>query len=420
MIVLQVGQCGIQVGQALFDQLQQEVPPARGAAWCPFPLNQFQQILVDTERKVWSARQHQAHQHALYDLHVVDHGVTGRGNNWGHGYIDATNVDATLETYRRVVEALPNNEGTLLLHSLAGGTGSGLGSSLCEHLREMDPKKVLISGCVTPFIGGETTLQHYNSLLALATLQGQVDMIHLFQNDTLQKDLQGGLGKGVAASGKGLFDRLNEQIAVHVLGMVLPRVPVQPNGMVARHVAPWSAWQTIQNVVPLPACKHAQLWSVRSAPSAPNTPQMASWPDLWHHLLRAFPVTEPRRSCMASELYVRGIQGSEYWQTHHAVLPSRLYMRLGHLGLLAPTFYASSLQGLRPTDTTRSATVCANTSDGPAYVANVLHRARTLYDSGAFLHWYERFLGSDTSATFEAAFDSLETVVQDYRTLLMR
>ena len=61
--------------------------------------------------------------------------------------------------------------GTIVLHSLTGGTGSGLGSHLVESIRDAYPLAHVMSVAIAPHISGDSPLQHYNSLLSLATLQ---------------------------------------------------------------------------------------------------------------------------------------------------------------------------------------------------------------------------------------------------------
>lgn len=53
---------------------------------------------------------------------------SGRGNNWAFGFFDEDGIQEIMESFRKIVEANYKYEGALILHSLAGGTGSGLGS----------------------------------------------------------------------------------------------------------------------------------------------------------------------------------------------------------------------------------------------------------------------------------------------------
>ena len=58
-----------------------------------------------------------------------------------------------------------------MIHSLIGGTGGGLGCSVLETIKEELPNIHVTSVTTSPFISGESPMQHYNSLLTLAWLQ---------------------------------------------------------------------------------------------------------------------------------------------------------------------------------------------------------------------------------------------------------
>ena len=62
-------------------------------------------------------------------------------------------------------------QGTIVVHSLTGGTGSGLGSRLVERIRDTYPLAHVMSVAVSPHSSGDSPLQHYNSLLSLSSLQ---------------------------------------------------------------------------------------------------------------------------------------------------------------------------------------------------------------------------------------------------------
>ena len=70
-------------------------------------------------------------------------------------------------------------EGTILIHSLTGGTGSGLGSRLLEEIRDAFPMAHVVSVAIAPHVSGDSPLQHYNSLLSLASLQRYI-LFHYF------------------------------------------------------------------------------------------------------------------------------------------------------------------------------------------------------------------------------------------------
>ena len=59
---------------------------------------------------------------------------SGRGNNWAHGYFceDGDLANKVMEAMRREAEMCDFYQGSFMMHSIAGGTGSGLGSKLTE------------------------------------------------------------------------------------------------------------------------------------------------------------------------------------------------------------------------------------------------------------------------------------------------
>lgn len=58
-----------------------------------------------------------------------------------------------------------------MIHSLIGGTGGGFTCSIVEGIKEEFPRILVTSVTTSPFVSGESPLQHYNELLTLAWLQ---------------------------------------------------------------------------------------------------------------------------------------------------------------------------------------------------------------------------------------------------------
>lgn len=54
--------------------------------------------------------------------------------------------------------------------SLAGGTGSGVGTYVTEMLRDLYPKTFIMNEVIAPYQSGEVIVQSYNALLTLAHL----------------------------------------------------------------------------------------------------------------------------------------------------------------------------------------------------------------------------------------------------------
>jgi tubulin gamma len=74
----------------------------------------------------------------------------------------------------------------MLTHSIAGGTGSGLGSYLLERLSDHFPKKLLHTYSVFPG-DGDVVVQPYNNLLATKRLVEHADSVIMVDNLALHK-----------------------------------------------------------------------------------------------------------------------------------------------------------------------------------------------------------------------------------------
>ncbi|EFJ05451.1 hypothetical protein SELMODRAFT_431557 [Selaginella moellendorffii] len=83
--------------------------------------------------------------------------ISGSGNNWAHGhnFYGPKYSDTIIEKVRR--------EGFFLLHSLGGGTGSGLGSYILELLHDAYPKVFRFSASLFPSTDDDVITSPYNS-----------------------------------------------------------------------------------------------------------------------------------------------------------------------------------------------------------------------------------------------------------------
>lgn len=70
-------------------------------------------------------------------------------------------------------------QGFMLLHSIAGGTGSGVGSFLLEKLNDRFPKRLIQTYSIFPDTqnAGDVVVQPYNSLLSMRRLTEFADSV---------------------------------------------------------------------------------------------------------------------------------------------------------------------------------------------------------------------------------------------------
>ncbi|KAK0552112.1 gamma-tubulin [Tilletia horrida] len=112
----------------------------------------------------------------------------GAGNNWAAGYAAGEKIaDELIEIVEREADGSDSLEGFMLLHSIAGGTGSGLGSFLLERLNDAYPKKLIQTYSVFPHSEetSDVVVQPYNSVLTLKRLINNADSVVVLDNSAL-------------------------------------------------------------------------------------------------------------------------------------------------------------------------------------------------------------------------------------------
>ena len=111
----------------------------------------------------------------------------GAGNNWGRGFELGEKFYGTIQDMvRREVEVADSLEGFIFTHSIAGGTGSGMGSFLLERLSDEYKKSTILTYSVFP--GEESqdvTVLPYNEVLTLKRLINNADAVVVVDNTAL-------------------------------------------------------------------------------------------------------------------------------------------------------------------------------------------------------------------------------------------
>ena len=193
-VSLLVGQCGIQVGDTIFDELstsfgEQGKDGSQNSIF--FDENKTARaILVDTEAKVVAStfarsrarnwKYFNGRDTGMDDVSVVRQG--GAANNWAYGYRDAKNKvvaeQATMRV-RKQVESMDRLCGFNIVSSAAGGTGSGVGTKLNEDLRDIYRTIPVVHFVVLPFEAGEVAVQSLNSILSLSHIMQKMRLVVL-------------------------------------------------------------------------------------------------------------------------------------------------------------------------------------------------------------------------------------------------
>ena len=234
MIMLQLGQCGNQIGFEFWKQLCRE----HGISKEGHPIIRSTQLLF---LKIFSSGILQEHAsegidrkdvffYQADDEHYIPRSVLldleprvintimnseykklynpeniylakdggGAGNNWASGYSQGEGLhEEVFDIIDREAEGSDSLEGFVLTHSIAGGTGSGMGSYVLEKLADRFPKKLVQTYSVFPnqedkgdnAMGyvSDVVVQPYNSILTLKRLTQSADCVVVLDNTALNR-----------------------------------------------------------------------------------------------------------------------------------------------------------------------------------------------------------------------------------------
>ncbi|KAI8336130.1 tubulin gamma chain [Chlamydoabsidia padenii] len=208
IITLQAGQCGNQIGSEFWRQICAEHGISSDGTLEDFATEGgdrkdvfFYQaddehyipraLLLDLEPRVINTIRESpfANLYNPENMFVANDGG-GAGNIWSYGYSQGEKVyEDIIDMVDREADGSDSLEGFMLLHSIAGGTGSGLGSFLLERLNDRYPKKLIQTYSVFPNSEevSDVVVQPYNSMLTLKRLTCNADSVVVLDNAALAR-----------------------------------------------------------------------------------------------------------------------------------------------------------------------------------------------------------------------------------------
>ncbi|XP_061576251.1 tubulin delta chain [Cololabis saira] len=440
IVTVQLGQCGNQVGQELFDTLCSDAEAGQGKAYSAASWERFfhqttqgeleaRAVLIDMEPKVINHSMAKAAKTGRWRYGGTSHfsQKQGSGNNWANGYCvhGPRHRDVVEEMVRREVERCDRLAGFLAMMSVAGGTGSGVGTYITQCLRDTYPASFVLNHLTWPYGTGEVIVQNYNSVLTLAHLYQLSDAILVHENDTVHRVCSQLLNiKQIS------FSDINRVIA-HQLGSVLqPALTPDSHGVCSRN--------PIGELVSALAC-HPEYKLL----SACSIPQMASssvaystfsWPGLLKHLRQMLISNTKMEEGIDWQVNpppasgpVRSLPGGSF----NTSLANLLILRgkdVYHAetgGFEEPSIYTS---WLAPKDAfslwkspvpfnkyEKSATLVSNSQALLRPLDDMVRKAWNMFASRAYVHQYIKYGISEED--FLDSFTSLEQVISSYRQL---
>ncbi|ETO62437.1 hypothetical protein, variant 5 [Phytophthora nicotianae P1976] len=391
MLALQVGQCGNQLGRALFDKLAEEEDAASlsDSVFFRSPedfcnhrsvnTRRARAVLIDMEPKVIQQcykplNNRKATAAWEYDPKNSFTRQSGSGNNWASGYrTQGTQVETELlDLLQSEAERCDLLKGFLTLQSAAGGTGSGLGTFLTEKLADFYPSTSLLNAVVWPYQSGEVIVQNYNAMLTMASLADVAHGIFMLQNDAANLICQKLLRIPHPS-----FDAMNGVLAAHLASSFLA-------------VDDGSACRSGRTLDPLREicerlCQHPayKLLDIKMVPLMPHRSKKFSthsWTGIVKHL---------HQMQVANAASEGGIDWDISLTTDHGRTLNRAYDKTG--------------------------TLISNSKAMLQTLAITMDKAYDMFSHGAYLHQYERF-GVDRDF-FQEAFLRIDQITQNYSSL---
>lgn len=150
-------------------------------------------LLIDLEPRVVNKLTHQGAYRDLFNeenVFIAQDGG-GAGNNWASGFRQGEqHHERVLDMIDRESDNSDSLEGFVMCHSIAGGTGSGMGSYLLEALNDHFPKKLVQTYSVFPNWNdnqSDVVVQPYNSVLTLKRLTLNADAVVVLDNTALNR-----------------------------------------------------------------------------------------------------------------------------------------------------------------------------------------------------------------------------------------
>uniref|UniRef100_A0A6B2L3W9 Tubulin gamma chain n=1 Tax=Arcella intermedia TaxID=1963864 RepID=A0A6B2L3W9_9EUKA len=204
IVTLQVGQCGNQIGCEYWKRICYEhgigvdgvtqqnsiMGDRKDIFFSQVNENKYapRALLFDLESTVLEKIQ-KSDLKSLFHVDSYWHDKEGLGaaNNWASGYTQAeSRSEEIFELIDRQVESCDNMEAFTMIHSISGGTGSGMGSCILEQLGDRYPKTLIQTYSVFPQVS-DVVVQPYNSILTLKRLINNADSVVILDNAFLQK-----------------------------------------------------------------------------------------------------------------------------------------------------------------------------------------------------------------------------------------
>ncbi|KAL8186410.1 UNVERIFIED_CONTAM: Tubulin epsilon chain, partial [Gekko kuhli] len=123
----------------------------------------------------------------IFDSKQLITDVSGSGNNWavGHKLYGCQYRERIVEKLRKAAEHCDCLQCFFVIHSMGGGTGSGLGTFVLNVLEEEFPEVYRFVTSIYPSREDDVITSPYNSVLAMKELSEHADCVLPIENESL-------------------------------------------------------------------------------------------------------------------------------------------------------------------------------------------------------------------------------------------
>ncbi|KAI0709936.1 beta-tubulin 2 [Earliella scabrosa] len=331
-------------------------------------------------------------------------GNTGAGNNWAKGFYTegAELMDTILEFVRKQAEPCDALQGFQLLHSLGGGTGSGLGSLLLSKFREEYPDRMLSTYSILPSPKvSETVVEPYNAMLSVHQIVENSDMTMCLDNEALYDVTQRTLKVKHPS-----FEDLNSVVAQVMCGVSTSlRFPGQLNGdlrKLAMNLIPFPRLHFLMpSYAPLfdPKAKAFHRWNTKDLTNAlfDRANLLVACDPRFGRYLTAATIFRGKVASQEAEQSVLDLQRKNSSQFVEWI----------------PDNVSVSLCSVPPVGHSQAATCLANSTAVQELFKRTLDQFSAMYKRRAFLHWYTGE-GMD-SMEFSEAESNTQDLIAEYQ-----
>jgi tubulin beta len=397
IIQLQLGQCGNQVGLPFWELLCKEHGVdqegiSRGASIQQtkrvnvfFDELQCQRyiprcLLLDLEPGVLdSVRSSEYGRLFKPDNFLFSH--SGAGNNWAKGhYTEGPQmIDQILGTCRKEAENCDCLQGFYFVHSVGGGTGSGLGTLLLSKLREEYPDRMLVTFSIFPALNvSESVVEPYNAMLALNQLIEFSNYTITLDNTALNRIAQKQLKIQIPS-----YTDLNGLIALGMSNMTASlRFPGQLNSDLRKLAVNLCVFPRLHFLV----MSHAPLYASSSLPYRMDSVQgllKQQFDPL--HMMCDCDIRQGR--FLTTALLARGIWGQQAREVEETVTVMAQKQSKWFIDWI-PNHVMVSACDVPPPYHSTSSSLLGNTSAITQVFSPLSNQFSTMLQRKAFLHWY--------------------------------